>query len=106
MCDPGNLKEMVQKLRYYKDDAEGGKNHSDRCDQRPGKAFLFVPDIGRAVDSDRSRRGLCNNGDVHHLIVGDPLLLFHAGVFDQRDHGVTAAEGKQAYLRKGKKEIQ
>ena len=105
MCDPCDLKEMIQKLRYRKDDAEGGEDHSDCCDQCSCKAFLFVSDVGRTVDSDRSRSGLCDDGDVHHLIVGNPFLLLYAGAFDQCDHGVSAAEGKQANLRKGQKEI-
>ncbi len=69
------------------------------------KALLFVPDIGRAVNIGRSRRGLCSNGDVHHFIMGDPPLLFHAGVFDQCDHGASAAEGERSGLRKGQEEI-
>ena len=96
---------MIQKLRYRKDNAEGGKDHSDRCGQCSCEALLFVPNIGRAVDSDRSRRRLRNYGDIHHLIVGDPLLLLYTGVFDQRNHGITAAECEQADLRKGQKEI-
>ena len=106
MRDPGDRKKLIQKLRYRKDDAEGGKDHADRCNQRSGEALLFVPDIGRAVDSDRSGRGLRNNGDVHHFIMGDPLLLLYTGILNQCDHGISAAEGEQANLRKGQEENQ
>ena len=99
-------KKRIYQPRYREDDAEGWEDHSDRGDQRADKALPFVANIGRAVDGDRSRRGLCDNGDVHHLIVGDPPLLLHTGIFVQRNHGVSAAEGKQSYFRKCQKEIQ
>ena len=98
-------KKRIYQPRYREDDAEGWEDHSDRGDQRADKALPFVPNIGRAVDGDRSRRGLCDNGDVHHFIMSDPLLLLYAGVFDQCEHGISAAEGEQANLRKGQKEI-
>jgi peptide methionine sulfoxide reductase MsrA len=38
--------------------------------------------------------------------VGDPLLFFNADVFDQRNHGITAAKSEQADLREGQKQFQ
>ena len=40
---------------------------------------------------------------ILYLIVTDPLLFLHEGIFDQCDHGVSATKGKQPDLREGQK---
>ena len=105
MGDPCDLQEVIQKHGYQKNDAERRENHSDRSRNRSRKSFLFITYICGTVDGDRSGRGFRDHRDVHHFIVRDPLLLLHTGIFNQGDHGITAAEGEKPNLCERQKEI-
>ena len=45
-------------------------------------AFLTVAGEGGAVDGNGAGSGLGDDGDIHHVLSGDPLLFFHAVIAD------------------------
>ena len=83
---------------------EGSTMPDCRCDSS-GQTFLFITDKGGTIDSDRTRCGFCDHRDVHHLIVSDPLLLFHTGILYQGDHGISSAKSKKPDFGERQKKI-
>jgi len=68
--------------------------------------LLEVANIGGAVDGDGTGGRFGNDDQFHHLLPGYPFFLLHTGIFNDGDHGISAAEGKQTDLKKGPEQFQ
>ena len=96
----------VLSLDFIRNDACGGGN----ADQPDGRDALPADLPGTEIDR---RTAVMTRAVQSTVVCGKqlrriiyPLLFLLAGVLDQRAHGVTAAEGKQADFCKGQKEIE
>ena len=94
---------MAQKKRDQEDDDKGRQNDAERRGSGAEDACRAVADKGRGIDRDRSGRGFRNGNNVGNLLFFDQLTFFRRLVFDQRDHGIAAAEGKCADFQKNQK---
>lgn len=81
------------------------KHDTQSCQNGTCHASYLVAHIGGTVDGDRTGRGFGHHGQIHHLILRQPLLFFHAGIGDHGDHSVSAAKGKQSDFHKTEKEL-
>ena len=57
-----------------------------------------VADIGRRIYAYRPRSALAYGHDVRELGIGEPGVLLHRLVLNEREHGITPAEIEYAYL--------
>ena len=104
--DDRYFEKIVQKHGNCKNNRKGGENHPEGCGESAGKSCLLPSHKGGAVDGDGAGGGLRDNRHIHHLIVGNPFLSFHADALHHGDHGVAAAKGKKSDFHKGQQQIQ
>jgi len=91
-CDPADSEECIQIEGYNIQDQKGGHHHAQSRGSGSRELSFLIPDIGGAVNGDRSGGGLRNHDHLHHLFMGDPLLLCDAGILNESDHGISAPE--------------
>ena len=88
-----------------RDDDERRENHACGRGDRAGNAAQAIADERRGIDRDDTRRALADGVVVHQLVLSRPAALFYDLALQDRQHGVAAAEGAHAYLRKGQEQI-
>ena len=97
--------ELLNERSDDRDDDERGENHACGRGDRAGNAAQAVADERRGIDRDDARRALADGVIVHQLVLSRPTALFYDLALQDRQHGVAAAEGAHAYLRKGQEQI-
>ena len=104
--DPFDLEKTVNEKRYEQNDEKSRKNNAERRGDSTSKTFLPESDICGTVDRDGAGGRFGDHRNVHHFFVGDPLFLYDAFILDERDHCISAAEGKETDSRKSQKQVQ
>ena len=67
---------------------------------RSRDAACLVADEDRRVDGDGAGRRLRERQQLHEFVAGQPAPAVDDLRFDERDHGVAAAEGEESNLEK------
>ena len=96
----------VENVGEREDDEKCGQHHAECGDAPADDARAFGADECRDVDGDGAGGALRDGKDVQQFVVSEPAALFHHLVFYHREHGVSAAEGKQPDLEKDQEHFQ
>ena len=82
-----------------------GQHHPQRGAEGAGQARQLRPHIGGDVHRKGARRTLADGDEVHQFFRRHPALGLDIRL-DERQHGITAADGEQADLEEGQKQLQ
>ena len=87
--------------RDREDDDERRQNAAQQCRHGAFQPPHLVAYEHRGVDGDGARDGLCEGQQVEELLVLDPAALGDQLLLDERQHGVSPAEGEKPDLEEG-----
>ena len=98
----------------HEHDDERGQHHGKRSRKRTKNTHEFrgsllrkhfVANVSGRVDADGTGRHLRDGHDVGKHGVGDPAVYAHHLVLNERQHGVSAANGEHADKKEGKEKL-
>lgn len=98
---PRIVLELTEEEGYSQDDEERRQNAPQGgCQCSPGASYLVANEDGN-VHGEDARAGLCHSHQVQQVLTADPLLLVHHLGLNQRNHGISAADGEEANVEEG-----
>ena len=90
---------MLEKESDRKYNDERGHYATQSGGYATRKFLQLVADKDGYVDGEDSRHRLRNRHQVQELLLAYPFVAVYHLFFDERNHGVSAADGKEAYLK-------
>lgn len=98
--------ERNEKQRHEQYDDERRYDDTEHRAERPPVTIDLVADENRRIESQGSRRSLGERQQVEEFLAIDPRPAIDHFLFDQRNHGVSPAEGKYPDLEERPEKIQ
>ena len=95
----------MEEKGYAEDDEERGQDGSQAGTESTWRLSHLVADKDTDVGSKDTGTALCNGYQVDELLLGNPSLLFHYFILDDRKHGIAAAQRESPDLEKGLESI-
>lgn len=95
----------MEEESYKENDEERGKNSAQTGAECTRRLPYLVADKDTDVGSKDTGTALCNGYQVDELLLGNPSLLFHYFILDDRKHGIAAAQRESPDLEKGLESI-
>ena len=86
--------------RNGQNDRKRRNDHTQHRTQAAPIPVHLVSDEHGGIQGQRARRGLGEGQQIEELPLLNPLSPSDNLLFDQRNHGITASEGKDAYFKK------
>lgn len=97
----GVVADVGKQERDREDDDERRQNAAQQRRHGTFQPPHLVAYEHRGVDGDGARDGLCEGQQVEELLVLDPAALGDQLLLDERQHGVSPAEGEKPDLEEG-----
>ena len=91
--------EASDKAGYHKYYYKRRKDDAQSCAQGAGDSAELRSDICRYIHGKRPRRAFAYRYKIDKIRPGDPAAAFYLGL-NEREHGITAAEGEKTYFEK------